>query len=147
MLRWTLLVAVVVLAGCGGSEDEPSPPAGEAPRARLVVREVLWPQPRYIEGTLAFLRVAPVGGGAALVDGPVTDGESERGTEPLFEAVVEPGEYRVDSHQRPCNGNCSLLDAPADRCAATVKARSGETLVATVVLAQSGGCEIREERR
>ena len=30
---------------------------------------------------------------------------------------LSPGRYRVISYQRPCDGNCGLLDPPTDRCA------------------------------
>jgi hypothetical protein len=77
-----------------------------------------------------------------LVDGRVTDPARERGKAPLFSVLAEPGEYRVLSHQRPCDGNCSLLDPPTDRCETTVRV-DGAPVRATVVLARSGGCEIR----
>ena len=97
--------------------------------------------PRYIEGSLSFLRVTR--GGEVLTDGPATDGRHVRGADAPFSRAVEPGDYQVVSWQRPCDGNCSLLDPAVDRCEATVHVRPGETLTATVVLAQRGGCDVR----
>ena len=114
--------------------------AGGQPDGRLVIRETLPPMPRYIEGSVSFLRVTR--GADVLVDGPVTDGVSVRGREPVFSRAVEPGEYHVVSYQRPCDGNCSFLDPPTDRCEKTVRVPSGETLFATIVLAREGGCAI-----
>lgn len=116
--------------------------AGGGPQAdgRLVIRETLPPMPRYIEGSISFLRVTH--GAEVLVDGRVTVGVSVRGRVPVFSRVVEPGDYRVVSYQRPCDGNCSFLDPPVDRCAATVHVPGGETLFATIVLAQEGGCTV-----
>jgi len=133
---WLVLavaVAAMALAGCGEA-------ASQQP-ARLAVWERLPPHPWYIEGTVAFLHVESVESGEVLVDGPVTDPSRERGKAPLFSAAVEPGSYRLLSHQRPCQGNCSMLDPPVDRCKTTVRVDGPVT--ATVVLAQEGGCEIR----
>ena len=69
----------------------------------------------------------------------------ERGRSPLFSEMVEPGEYRLESHQRPCDGNCSLLDPPVDGCEVPVRV-DGAPVRATIVLAQAGGCEIRVAR-
>jgi len=110
------------------------------PDGRLVIRETLPPMPRYIEGSISFLRVTH--GKEVLVDGRVTDGVSVRGRVPVFSRAVEPGDYRVVSYRRPCDGNCSFLDPPVDRCEATVHVPGGETLFATIVLAQEGGCTI-----
>ena len=138
MTRLPVLLTLGLLAGCGGS----AAPGGAEPAARLVVREELPPQPRYIEGSLSFLRIEAAGG-EVVFDGPVTDGMQVRGRYPLVERPLAPGDYRVVSHQRPCQGNCSLLDPPADRCERTVRLEPGATLTATVVLAPEGGCEIR----
>lgn len=129
--------AVVLLGGCGEDEDAQQ-------QARLVVRESLPPTPRYVEGSVSFLRVEKTGSGEVIIDGPVTDGQQVRGREPLFSRAVEPGEYRLVSYQRPCQGTCEQLDPPTDRCEATVGLDAGETLTATVVLSQDGGCTVRE---
>ena len=134
-MKALLVLLALAFLGCGEA-------ASQEPPARLEVWETLPEMPRYIEGSLAFLRVESVETGEVLVDGRVTDPSAERGKAPLFSASVAPGEYRVASHQRPCNGNCSYLDPPVDRCAATVRV-GGDAVRATVVLAQSGGCEIR----
>ena len=139
MVRLLLAAGFAVLAGCG---SEASEPPREASGGRVVVWETLPPQPVYIEGSLGYLRVEAVGTGAVLVDGRVTDPNEARGTAPLFEETVEPGEYRLESHQRPCSGNCSMLDPPADRCAATLDVEPGATVTATIQLAQTGGCSI-----
>ena len=128
-----LVLVALVFLGCGEAAS-PQP-------ARLEVWETLPEMPRYIEGSISFLRVESVESGEVLADGPVSDPSAERGKVPLFSAMLEPGSYRLLSHQRPCDGNCSLLDPPVDRCSATVRVE-GDAVRATVVLAQSGGCEI-----
>jgi hypothetical protein len=124
------------MAGCG------APEAGAEPAAGLVVREELPPMPLHVEGSLSFLRVDGPGG-EVVFDGPATDGMQVRGRDPLLERSLPAGEYRIVSHQRPCQGNCSYLDPPTDRCERTVRLEPGATLTATVVLAQQGGCQIR----
>lgn len=101
--------------------------------------------PRYTEGTVSFLRVEN-DDGDVIVDGPMTNAYQSRGRgHPIFNRRLEPGEYRLVSHQRPCQGNCEQLDPPTDRCEATVDLASGKTLLATVVLGQEGGCTVRED--
>jgi hypothetical protein len=112
---------------------------------RLVIRESLPAMPRYIEGSVSFLRVERTHSREVVVDGPVTEGTQVRGRESLLSRAVAPGEYRVVSYQRPCDGNCQQLDPPVDRCNATLRVRAGETLTATVVLGQNGGCSVREQ--
>jgi hypothetical protein len=149
--------AAALLAGCGEEQSRiaattsprpttaPSGPAGrEQEEARLVVLESLPATPRYIEGSVSFLRVEQTSTGEVIVDGPMTDGMQVRGREPLFSRALEPGEYHVVSYQRPCVGNCGSLDPPSDRCEATVRLNPG-TLTATVVLGQEGGCSVRED--
>lgn len=75
----------------------------------------------------------------------MTDGRKVGESAPLFNRVLEPGQYRLVSYQRPCAGNCERLDPPTDRCKATVSLAAGETLTATVVLRQQGRCAVREE--
>jgi hypothetical protein len=129
-----LVLVALAFLGCGEAAS-PQP-------ARLEVWETLPGMPRYIEGSIGFLRIESVDSGEVLAEGPVTDPSAARGKVSLFSSQVAPGEYRVASHQRPCNGNCSYLDPPVDRCSATVRVE-GDAVRATVVLAQSGGCEIR----
>jgi hypothetical protein len=137
-VAFVLVLVGLLVAGCGWG-------GGSSQPARLEVWETLPPMPRYIEGSVGYLRVESVATGDVLVDGAVTDPRRERGKAPLFSAMVEPGEYRLASHQRPCNGNCSLLDPPVDRCDATVRV-DGAAVKVTIVLAQRGGCEIRTDQ-
>jgi hypothetical protein len=53
------------------------------------------------------------------------------------------GLYRVVSYQRPCDGNCSELDPPTDRCSKRVRVYAGESSSARVVTKPGSGCTIR----
>ncbi len=72
----------------------------------------------YTEGSISFVRVR-ASDGHALV--------RRRVSKPRFRMLrkLRPGRYRVISYQRPCAGNCSLLDPPVDRCARAVRILSG----------------------
>ena len=55
------------------------------------------------------------------------------------------GLYRVESFQRPCDGNCSLLDPPTDRCSRRVRVYAGES--ARVRIVTRPGQRLRRPRR
>lgn len=121
------------LAGCTATDS-----------ARVIVRESQSSsRPLYMEGSIGFLRVEAIDTGEVITDGPTTDGPREPGDTAFFDESVEPGEYRLVSYLRPCHGNCSRLDPPTDRCESTVELESGETLTASIVFAESGGCTVR----
>lgn len=131
MLRALALLAVLFTA-CG--EERPAAQR-DVPDGRLVIRESLPPMPRYIEGSVSFLRVVRTQDGSVVVDGPMRN-------KPLLDRAVAAGDYQVVSYQRPCDGNCGLLDPPVDRCEATVRVTGGHTRTATVVLGRHGGCTV-----
>lgn len=139
LARRLALVACLLIAGvtasCGANET--------AEPARLVVREELPATPRYIEGAVPFLRVERVGAEEPVFEGPAADGHEPRAERPLFVRRLPPGVYRLLSYQRPCQGNCEVLDPPTDRCQTEFKLASGQHLAATVVRRQGGGCVIR----
>jgi D-alanyl-D-alanine dipeptidase len=80
----------------------------QAPGGKLDFRRVL--SGPYIEGSVSFLRVRD-GGGALVVD--ETTGPLQRWR---VRRRLPAGRYRLTSFERPCDGNCSVLDAPTDRC-------------------------------
>ena len=82
--------------------------ADAARRARLPARHLSGGA--YIEGSVSFLRVRDARG-TLVVD--------ESGGPRLRWRVrrrLPAGRYRLTSFERPCDGNCSLLDPPTDRC-------------------------------
>jgi hypothetical protein len=52
------------------------------------------------------------------------------------------GRYRLTSYQRPCQGNCDLLDPPTDACSARFRLRDGQRLVARIGVKPFAGCSI-----
>ena len=53
------------------------------------------------------------------------------------------GLYRIVSFQRPCDGNCSVLDPPTDRCSERLRVYAGEPTSIRAVTRPGHGCTIR----
>ncbi len=53
------------------------------------------------------------------------------------------GLYRIVSFQRPCDGNCSVLDPPTDRCSERLHVYAGEPTSIRAVTRPGHGCTIR----
>ena len=72
----------------------------------------------YVEGTLSYVRVRGIRGKLVV---------AKRTSRPIFrmQRRLGPGRYTVISYQRPCAGNCGMLDPPTDRCARRVRVLSG----------------------
>jgi D-alanyl-D-alanine dipeptidase len=85
-------------------------PAGYAqtPLGELDFRRVM--SGAYIEGSVSFLRVRDARGTL------VVDESSGPRLRWRVRRRLPPGRYRLTSFERPCDGNCSLLDPPTDRC-------------------------------
>ena len=55
---------------------------------------------------------------------------------------LDPGAYRLVSFQRPCDGNCGIVDPPTDRCSGDIDAKADARVEATVRLSPGDGCTI-----
>ncbi len=120
--RALVLLLAALAAGCGEGE-----PAGSG---RLVVDKSLSGGPSYMEGSLTELTVRDEDGR------PVARArQAQSGGGPLLDRTLPAGTYRLISHERPCQGNCGLLDPPAARCEAEVEVRRDRTTRAYVLLA------------
>jgi hypothetical protein len=101
---------------------------------RLNVRQVLVPDGAvYTEGSYSYVRVER--GGEKVVQVRLV-------RVPRAVIRLDPGSYRLISFQRPCDGNCHLLDPPTDRCARGFSMASDGSLHATVRFAPGNGCRI-----
>jgi zinc D-Ala-D-Ala dipeptidase len=89
----------------------------------------------YVEGSVSYVRVRSAGGRIVV---------ARRVHKPRFrmKRQLAPGRYRVISYQRPCNGNCSRLDPPTDRCARRVQILSGGLSEVAVTVRPGRGCRI-----
>ena len=113
-------------------------PAGaDAARGTLDFRQAFAKGPRvYREGTVSFVRVrdAP---GEVVVRRRVRHRPRFR-----MSRKLRPGRYRVISYQRPCDGNCRLLDPPTDRCVRPIRILSGGLTEATVRVRPGRRCRM-----
>ena len=88
----------------------------------------------YIEGSVSYLRLKH--GGRVVA--------RRSGSGPIHTRLhPHDGLYRVVSYQRPCDGNCSRLDPPTDRCSKRVRVYAGETSAVRAVARPGHGCKIR----
>jgi hypothetical protein len=116
------------------------PPAASAARGTLDYRQQLdTSQALYVEGSVSFVRVRD-GRGRAVV---------RRGVQhrPRFRLRrrLPAGVYRVRSFQRPCAGDCTILDPPTDSCTRRIRVLPrGLTLVAAHVR-PGRGCTLAVE--
>jgi D-alanyl-D-alanine dipeptidase len=87
----------------------------------------------YTEGAVSYVRVRGRSGAVVV---------RRRVHRPRFrmQRLLPPGRYRVISYQRPCDGNCGLLDPPTDRCAQPVRVFSGGLTEVAVRVRPGRGC-------
>jgi hypothetical protein len=129
---------LVVASGCGGDEGY----TATSPDAADLRVTLIWDESGglYAEGARSFVAVESRDGDRLL--------ETElQPTARGHEAAIrlDPGEYRVVSWQRPCDGSCDTLDPPTDRCVETFVLR-GETSVSARIDVRAGeGCTIAFE--
>ena len=126
-----VLAAVAVLAAVIASVAS----AGSQKPALKVTQKFIG-SVHYVEGSIGYIRIkSPAGRRVAQ--------KTFSGATKQLRFTLAPGRYRVVSFQRPCDGNCSLLDPPTDRCSTAVQIRAGATVSATVVVTPGQGCRIR----
>ena len=92
--------------------------------------------PVYDEGTVSFVRVRDASGALAV--------RRRVRHRPRFRITrqLPSGRYRVISYQRPCSGNCELLDPPTDRCARPIRILSGGLTEAAVRVRPGRRCRM-----
>ncbi len=146
LLRFTLVgsTAAVLLAGCGGYEPGGYEPGENAVDVR--VRQVFdMSEGAYVEGSYSYVRVERPQGGK-LLEERLPDGEPA-GQEKFVSDVIlrlDPGDYRLVSFQRPCDGSCDSLDPPTDECERVIRVTRREALV-TVTVRPGEACTIEAQ--
>ena len=115
---------------------------GAAPGAslpRLHVHQVIAKgSPLPVEGSIPYLRVVGLDGSTVV----------KRRLTPKRSATIAlpPGRYRLQSWQRYCDGNCTRLDPPSDRCSRRFTLDRGQRLAATITVRYGSGCKIAWSR-
>ena len=121
--RLVLAALALVTVACG--QDEQASENG-----RLVIQKSV-DGPVFIEGSATQFRIMRVDGSTVIddVDTSAT----------LFDQSLAPGSYKLETVERPCAGNCNLLDGPAEstRCTLDVPVIAGERTEVSIVLKSS----------
>ena len=95
----------------------------------------------YIEGSISFLRVRDARGEL------VVDESAARGLRWRVRRRLPAGRYRLTSFERPCDGNCSLLDPPTDRCSRRIKVIAHGRTGVRATVRPGRGCRLRVRAR
>lgn len=139
-------LAALTIAACG---EEERPSDGER-QGRLVVHKSLAAGPIFTEGSVTHVRLVRRDG-TVVLDGLRPAGSADV---PLVDRAVPPGTYDLTAFERPCDGNCSILDPPvaATRCRVTVIVRAERTTRVNIVLGRGrasamSGCSAQVSRR
>ena len=94
----------------------------------------------YTEGAVWGLQVKLLGGAGI---GRLVAFRGELLMQADLTLQLAPGRYELQSYQRPCDGNCDLLDAATDRCRARFSLKNGQRLHAIVRVRDGRPCAIR----
>ena len=132
-----LLPFLLALAGCGeAGRPAPSgtPSSTPAAKGRLEIVKTYPGGPVFIEGSHTSFRLLDADGHTvthrALPDGPGG---------PKYQRVLPQGTYHLETVERPCDGNCGILDAPVDgtRCTLDVEVRPGSVRRVTIAVVRA----------
>jgi hypothetical protein len=137
MRSFVLMIVTLFLAGCGASASGDSGPGGTDPVAVRIEQAFDRNGALYIEGSYSYVRVERPDGEQVLDQRLPSDFPVASTTFRL-----DPGSYRLLSYQRPCAGNCGLLDPPTDRCDAALAVEVGSPLEVSVRVSPGEGCAI-----
>ncbi len=113
----------------------------QAPAGELDFRRVLdLSRGPYIEGSVSFLRVLDSRGTTVIE-------ESTQSVRWRVKRRLPAGRYRVTSFERPCSGNCVLLDMPRERCSRRVRILAGGRTGVRSIVRPGRGCRMRAKAR
>jgi hypothetical protein len=134
-MRRTLIPLFLLVAAAG-----PAIPTGATrspPPSALVIRtKIATGRAVYIEGALTYASVSDRHGQVLVT----------RRVDKRVTILLGTGRYRLRSWVRPCDGNCSVLDPPTDRCARAFRLEPGQGLAATIRVQAARPCAISFRR-
>jgi len=130
------LIVVSALVAAAGLVT-PSGATRSQPPSELVIRTKIVTSGRlYVEGALTYVSVSD-GQGRVL---------TTRRIDKRVTLLLGVGRFRLRSWVRPCDGNCSVLDPPTDRCGRAFRLAPGRKLVATIRVQAAHPCVISFRR-
>jgi len=129
----------LLLTACGGHPDplaatiQPTTVGGPDP-VPVRITQVVLGRAYPVEGAVSYLRIDRPGG-ATVTEGrlPGSDQVTLR---------LPAGQYRLQSWQRTCDGNCGHLDQPTARCTRTFALHRGQPLVAAIQVRFPATCVV-----
>jgi hypothetical protein len=117
-----------------------APGAASAARGTLDYRQQLdTSRSVYVEGSVSYVRVRD-GAGQVVVRRGVQQRPRFR-----LRRRLPAGLYRVRSFQRPCAGNCAVLDPPADSCTRRIRVLPRGLTVVRALVRPGRGCRLAAE--
>ena len=124
--------------GCGGEDDYTST-SPDASDLRILQ---IWDESAglYAEGARSYVRIETVAE-EQLVELELEP--SAAGHEATIR--LDPGDYRLVSWQRPCDGSCDSLDSPTDECSKQFAVSPRTAPVASIEVRAGEGCTIAFE--
>jgi hypothetical protein len=136
-------LALLALSACAGDESpDPGPDAVD-----VSVRQIYdMSQGGYFEGSYSYVRVESLAG-EKVIEKRFLEGEKLGPLRFLSTTTVRlaPGSYRLVSFQRPCSGNCGLLDPPTDKCSREMVVAPDRSVEATITVRPGEGCSVEVE--
>ena len=88
-----------------------------------------------LEGSISYVRVTGEDGSVEF-DAELSPGSTTR----VLDAFLDPGTYRLESYQRPCDANCGFLDPPTDQCSTTFEINPERQATVRVTVTPGFGC-------
>jgi hypothetical protein len=139
-------LALLASSACAGDKrPDPAPDAVEVP-----VRQIYdMSQGGYIEGSYSYVRVESLAGDKVIEKRFPLEVEKLGPLRFLSTTTVRlaPGSYRLVSFQRPCSGNCGLLDPPTDKCSREMVVAPDRSVEATITVRPGEGCSVEVEQQ
>ena len=112
------------------------PSVAEAAPGTLDFRQAFAGRSLYTEGSISYMRVRRERGEV------VVRRRVQHRVRFRMRRRIPPGRYVVVSFQRPCDGNCALLDLPTERCARRIRVHSGGLTEVRVTVRPGRGCRM-----
>ena len=134
-------VALIALSACAKGQI----PDSGRDAVDVNVRQIYdMSQGGYEEGSYSYVRIENLAGGE-LIEKRFTQEARKIGKLRFLSTMtlhLDPGSYRFVSFQRPCDGNCSVLDPPTDRCSREIVVVRDLPVRARITVRPGAGCTV-----
>ena len=101
----------------------------------------------YFEGSYSYVRVEDLDGEKLIEERLPLEGEKVGELRFLSRTTlrIDPGSYRLESFQRPCDGNCDSLDPPTDMCSSEIAVARDRAVQVAITVRPGEGCTVETE--